>query len=232
MEEETEKTIVEESLEENESHESVSSTDEEELEYKTQEELIDEVKRERAAKHEAIRHLREQAKKRKEEESSSDQVEESDDEKQDVRAIIRQELKQESITKLSKGSDAWLREHAKDLFEGTDQSDELYIRVKKHAQLLADSEDVESKEDYYKILGRAHAAVTGKVNALQATQSIERTISEDKGQSAGYRGSTASKPSQSYKGFSQADMVVINRINERRAKQGLEPIKPSEITKQ
>jgi len=230
MEEETENTSVEE-LEDA----SVSSTDEQDLEDLSQEELIALVQQKEEARKKAISHLREQQKKRKEEPKAqeSEQTEDETDETNDVHTIVRQELKKERLESLSEGSDNWLKEQefAKDLFGESEDSDRLYARVKIHAEQLAESEAINSKEDYQRVLRRAHAAITGKADALLSQESAEDSIYEDKSYAGGYRGGSVAKSTPSYRGFSQSDMVLINRINARRKQRGEEPIKPGEFKK-
>lgn len=229
MEEETDNTNVEE-LEDV----SVSSTDEQDLEDLSQEELIALVQQKEDARKKAIEHLREQQKKRKETPKTQELEEDEDEDLSDVKSIVRQELKKERVESFSQKSDKWLEEQefAKDLFQGSEQADRLYARVKIYAEQLAETEAVTSSEEYQQMLRRAHAAITGKPDALLTKTSAEREIFTDKSQSSGYRGgSVPAKQSPNYKGFSSDELALIERTNARRAKRGLDPLKPGEILK-
>jgi hypothetical protein len=216
-----------------------SSTDQEvDIDNLSEEELREELKREREAKQEAIRHMREQERKRKAKvEEPQPEPNKNDQDDDDVavvaRKIVQAELRKQTIDSVSKGSDNWLKEQgfAKDLFGESETSDRLYARVKAHAQKLADEEGVTTSEQYQNALRRAHVAITGRPDALLDTNSAEDYIISDKSQSGGYRGSTAPKQAPSFRGFSQADMVLVDRINSRRKARGEKPLTAGEILK-
>lgn len=231
MEEETDKTTVEE----NQTDGSGSSSDEKDLDTLSVEELKAEVLKKTELAREKDRLLREQSKKH---EAAKKQPKEEPDEDEEVRTLIREEAKkvvQEEqqnarISSYSKGSTEWLKEQswAKDMFGEDAKSDSLYAKFSSELKRLSTEEVVDSQEEYRELMRLAAVRVTRRADALLEA-SAERDIEKDK-TAASYRGSAGSNTStQSYAQFNQQEQAIIQRVNARRAKAGQKPLKPSEI---
>lgn len=217
---------------------SESSTDKEEksLDDMNEEELREFAKREREAKERAVQHMRDQAKKRKSiEESvlSSQDTEDKEDEqsksvdniREETRRIIQEEHRAARISEYSTGSTDWLKSQS--WAEEINKSDTLYGEFSNELKRIAEKKDVHSQAEFRKLMRLAAVTITGKPDAL-LEQSAEEEVKNDKQHSSGYRPSQVSNV-QTYSSFSEADRKIIARINERRAKQNLPPLKPSEI---
>lgn len=231
MEEETDKTTVEE----NQADGSVSSTDEQDLDTLSVEELKAKLLEKTALAKEKDHLLREQAKKH---EAAKKQPQGEPDEDEEVRTLIREEAKKAvyeeqqnaRISSYTKGSTEWLKQQswAKDMFGEDEKSDALYAKYAKELNRLATEEVVDTQEDYRQLMRVAVTVATRRPDALLEA-SAEKDIEQDKTASS-YRGSAGSNNStQSYSKFSAADRALIERINKKRLERGQKALTPKEI---
>lgn len=232
-----EEEIVNTGVNDEEVNVSDSSSDEEvDLENMDADQLREAYKKKEEANKKLVQHLRnKEAKRQSIEEAVKPSQEDPKEEDKDTLTIVREEAKrvvqqehrQARISEFSEGSTDWLKSQA--WAEDINKSDQLYGSFAKELKRLTDSKEVRSQQDFRKLMRLAVVNVTGKADAL-LEQSADEEIIKDKQQSSGYRPSV-SQNMPSYSGFSAADRVIIDRMNARRVKQGLKPLKPSEIIK-
>lgn len=226
MEEETDKTTVEEI----ETNSSESSSDKQDLDNLSPEELKAELLRKDAALRKANEHMREQAKKHS---VANKQGQEEQEDNSDILATIREEAKkavreeQENarISTYANGSNSWLKqqEWAKDMFKGDEQSDALYAKFSSELGRIVQNNSVKTQEDYQRLMRLAAVNTTLKPDAL-LDSNVNKEIQNDKTMSS-YRGSAPAVQDQSYEQFSLADQQMIRSANILRAKIGKGPIK-------
>ena len=231
-----EEEIVNTGVNDEEVNVSDSSSDEEvDLENMDADQLREAYKKKEEANKKLVQHLRNKEAKRQSIEEAVKPSQDEPTENKDTLAIVREEAKrvvqqehrQARISEFSEGSTDWLKSQA--WAEDINKSDQLYGSFAKELKRLTDSKEVHSQQDFRKLMRLAVVNVTGKADAL-LEQSADDEITKDKIQASGYRPSV-SQNMPSYSGFSAADRVIIDRMNARRVKQGLKPLKPSEIIK-
>lgn len=238
MEEETANNNV------NEDNDSVSSTEETNLDDLSHEELAALYKREREAKQEAVRRMREQETKhaQQQEQPIQTQEEDEDDEedgiapsvrealREEARAIVREEQQKARVDQYSKGSTEWLKEQSwsASLFGESEQSDKLYAQYSTELNRLSTNTPVHSQEEYKELMRLAVVNVTRKPDAL-LDNNVERNIQEDKAATPGYRGSSGVVSSENYSKLSDIERTMINRANKLRSNVGKPPVKQSDI---
>lgn len=239
MEEETDNTNVEE-MSQDIDNESVSSTDEQDLEDLSQDELIALVQQKEEARKKAVGHLREQQKKRAESPKAQESTTETPAAIPDLDKLIEQKVqevtKQTTIKQFAKGSDDWLYDQSwgKEFSPEEEGSEKLYAKLAVERDRLLKERDVRSEEDYRKVIALAAVNVTGKPDALLSVQAPNHEADYQK-RIASTGGGSSNNSSQSntatYTGLNDMERTMINRANELRAKQGLPPLKQEEIFK-
>lgn len=219
---------------------SESSTGEQALENLSREELLAALKKEQQAKTEAIQHMRSQQKKHESEKQSTQTVGNQDvDQEQQVRNLIREEArkvvyeeqKEARVAEFAKGTTDWLKAQSWAKEVVAEGADATYAQFAKELQRLSREKNVDSREDYQRLMRLAVVNVTGRPDAL-LEQSSEKDIRQEKSQSFSYNGSsgTSSEPNL-YAGLNDKERAIMENVNAARIKRGEKPLSAKDVLK-